>query len=263
MRKLLVACLYFTILLFPLACTYDKVELAEACENAPVISLTNQTSSACGLASGTITAAINGAAPSSLTTFSLNGSDFQDQPTFTGLAAGSYTLISKQGACTASLDFTLENAEGLKASAEATPSDCGTSSGTITVNATDASGAVTFSLNGGTGQSSPVFTGLAPGSYELLALDEIGCEVNLEATILSTTAFAQVESIVTSSCAISGCHAGNVSPDFRVRENILSRSGRIGVRTGNGSMPPPSSGNSLSQSEISAIACWVADGAPE
>lgn len=261
MRKLLVASLYFSLLLF--SCTYDKVELEEACEDTPIISLINQTPSACGLASGSITASINGTTPSMITTFSLNGSDFQDEPTFTGLAAGSYTLVSKEGACTASLDFTLENAEGLKATAEATLSNCGTASGSIAVTTTDASGAVSFSLNGGTAQSSSSFTGLAPGNYQVDATDEIGCQVSLEVTILSTVAFAEVEAIVTSSCAISGCHAGNVSPDFRVRENILSRSGRIGVRTGNSSMPPPSSGNSLSQSNIDAIACWIADGAPE
>ena len=172
-------------------------------------------------------------------------------------------MTVKQGICTSTLEITLENAEGLKAAAEATPSNCGSASGSISITTTDASGAVSYSLNGGAAQSAPTFTGLAPGNYQIAVTDGIGCQVSLEATILSTVAFAEIESIVTSSCAISGCHAGNVSPDFRVRENILSRSGRIGVRTGNSSMPPPSSGNSLSQSDIDAISCWVADGAPE
>jgi hypothetical protein len=263
MRKLLIASFLFSLLLFPLSCTYDKFDEVEECDNSLMASLADQTSSACGIASGSITAAVIGETAGTPVTFSLNGSSFQDDPEFTDLAAGTYSLTVKQGICTSTLEITLENAEGLKAAAEATPSNCGSASGSISITTTDASGAVSYSLNGGAAQSAPTFTGLAPGNYQIAVTDGIGCQVSLEATILSTVAFAEIESIVTSSCAISGCHAGNVSPDFRVRENILSRSGRIGVRTGNSSMPPPSSGNSLSQSDIDAISCWVADGAPE
>ncbi|MEL6721436.1 MAG: 2-polyprenyl-6-methoxyphenol hydroxylase, partial [Bacteroidota bacterium] len=59
---------------------------------------------------------------------------------------------------------------------------------------------------------------------------------------------------------ISGCHAGNVAPDFRDKETIINRSGRILARTQSKSMPPPSSGASLSNEEIESIECWVSDG---
>ncbi|WP_020571724.1 hypothetical protein [Neolewinella persica] len=263
MRKLLLGFYYLVFLILPVACTYDQLAVVEACDNNLVLTIAEQTSSACGLTSGAVTAAITGEAAGAPVTFSLNGIDFQESPTFTDLAAGSYTLTAQQGACTVMIDVTLENAEGLNATAAAMPSDCGATNGSITVSTADAGGEVTFSITGGTSQADPTFTGLAPGMYEITAQDEIGCQVILEATVTSTVAFAEVEAIVTSSCAISGCHAGNVSPDFRVRGNILSRAGRIGSRTGNASMPPPSSGNSLSEQQVNAISCWVADGAPE
>ncbi|MEM9928250.1 MAG: hypothetical protein AAF840_00395 [Bacteroidota bacterium] len=263
MQKLIIGIACLLVLLLPAACTYDQLALVETCDNNLIVTITDQTASACGLASGSITASVTGAEAGVPITFSLNGTTPQDLATFTDLAAGSYTLVARQGVCEASVDITLENAEGLNASAEASPADCGTSNGSIFITATDASGAVAYSIDGGTPQTSATFTGLAPGTYNLTAEDEIGCIVTLEVIIPSSVAYAQIEAIVTSSCAISGCHAGNVSPDFRDKATIISRSGRIASRTGNASMPPPSSGIALTQQEIEAIACWVADGAPE
>lgn len=255
-------CLYLS-LLASAACTYDQVEVIEVCDNQLILAISDQMPSACGLASGSFVASVSGGAADVALEFSLNGADFQDSPTFTDLAAGSYPLTARQGACIVSLNVTVENSEGLNATATAADSDCGSASGVIMITTSDAAGVVSFSLNGGPSQSSSTFSGLTPGVYEVSATDEIGCVVTLEQTILSTVAFAEIQTIVATSCALSGCHAGNVSPDFRVRENILSRAGRIAVRTGSSSMPPPSSGGSLTQAEIDAIACWVADGAPE
>ncbi|MFK8162414.1 MAG: hypothetical protein AB8H12_08115 [Lewinella sp.] len=263
MRKLLICFCYCSLLSFSVACTYDKLTVVESCDTNLVITLTDQTPSACGLASGSISLEVSGAVENEPLSYSLNGTDFQPEASFTSLSAGSYTVTAQQGACVSTLEVTLENAEGLNATATAMPSDCGANSGEITVATSDASGAVSFALNGGAAQSGATFSGLAPGDYEVSATDEIGCQVTLEVKILSTVAFAEVQSIVTASCAISGCHAGNVSPDFRVRENILTRAGRIRARTGNASMPPPSSGGSLTTAQINAIECWVADGAPE
>jgi hypothetical protein len=263
MRKLLICFCYFSLLTFSVACTYDQLSVVESCDTNLVVTLADQTSSACGLASGSLLLAVSGAVGNEPLSYSLNGADFQSSESFTDLSAGSYTLTARQGTCTTTLDVTLENAEGLNATVSSMPSDCGTTNGEITVATSDASGTVSFALNGGTAQPNPTFSGLAPGIYEVTATDEIGCRVTLEVKILSTVDFAEVQSIVTASCAISGCHAGNVSPDFRVRENILTRAGRIRARTGNASMPPPSSGGSLTAAQINAIDCWVADGAPE
>ncbi|MEM6770077.1 MAG: hypothetical protein AAF597_05785, partial [Bacteroidota bacterium] len=219
--------------------------------------------SSCGLATGSILAEITSGDPASgEITFSLDGTDFQPVAAFDNLTAGAYTLQAKQGVCSAELDFSIGNAAGLNATVAVTPSACTTPSGSITVATTDAIGAVNFSLDGGSTQTDNTFRDLSPGEYEITATDASGCTVTLSATIISDVVFAQVESIVTNSCALSGCHAGNVSPDFRETQNIISRAERIRARTGNQSMPPPSSGVTLTSAEINAIACWVADGAP-
>lgn len=261
-KSFLRLCLYF-VLVLPFACTYDQVEVVEECDNQLVLTITEQTPSACGLASGSLTAAVSGGAVGSTAEYSLNGADFQASPSFTDLTAGSFELTVRQGLCTATLEVTVENAEGLNATAAVVASDCGSATGVITITTSDATGTVSFSLDGAPQQATPTFSGLSPGTYEVVVTDEIGCAIALEATILSTVAFSEIQAIVTSSCAVSGCHAGNVSPDFRVQANITGRAGRIAARTGNSSMPPPSSGRTLSQAQIDEIACWVNDGAPE
>lgn len=263
MNKLCLRFCVCLVLVTQLACTYEQIEVTEECDNQLVLTITDQMPSACGLASGSLTAAVSGGAVGTTPTFSLNGADFQESPSFTDLTAGSFELTARQGACTVSLNITIANSEGLNATAVVVDSDCGSATGEITISPSDATGAVSFSINGGASQSSPTFSGLTPGVYQVSVSDEIGCVVSLEEMVLSTVAFAEIQAIVTSSCAVSGCHAGNVSPDFRVRENILGRATRIAARTGNSSMPPPSSGRTLTQAQIDEIACWVNDGAPE
>ncbi|MEL7220732.1 MAG: hypothetical protein AAGJ93_05395 [Bacteroidota bacterium] len=260
MNKWLISLCFLISLLYS-ACTYDQLPGIDVCDNELSLSLLEQTPPACGIASGELVIAVAGEAPGIPITYSLNGAEFKESSTFTDLLAGSYTITAKQGACEAILEVILENAAGLKASADASPSSCGASSGTITINTEDANGQVSFTLDGGAEQTSATFTGLAPGSYQITAIDEIGCQVNLEATVKSDVDFADIKAIVSSSCAISGCHAGNVSPDFRVDDNILNEAQRIGSRTGNRSMPPASSQSSLSDDQIEAIQCWIEDGA--
>lgn len=253
----------FFLLLLPIACTYDTMEVVANCDTNLAVQAADITPSACGIPSGSFMGEVSGTAATGEVQYSLNGVDFQSLPTFVELVAGSYTLTVRQGACTAATDLVIENSEGLNAAATSTAADCGIENGKIEIITSGASGLVSYSLNGGSGQAAADFTGLAPGDYQLTAEDEIGCVVTLEVSVFSRIAFAEVETIVTASCAVSGCHAGNVSPDFRVQANILGRAGRIASRIGNATMPPAGSGRTLTTAQIDAIACWVADGAPE
>jgi hypothetical protein len=72
-----------------------------------------------------------------------------------------------------------------------------------------------------------------------------------------------ISPIINSSCAVSGCHVtGRQLPTLETYEQISSNAARIKERTSNGTMPPASSGITLSQEQIDAIACWVEAGAP-
>ena len=178
------------------------------------------------------------------------------------MPAGTYTITATSNGCEETLDVQVENAAGLNASiAGVIAADCGGTNGSIEIAVENANGAVEYKLDNGTPQSSNVFNGLVPGTYTLSISDDAGCEVSLEATINSKVEFANIELIINSSCAISGCHAGNVSPDFRVKDNILNNANRIKARTSARSMPPSSSSVSLTTEEIESISCWVNDGA--
>ncbi|MCG8305828.1 MAG: hypothetical protein MI975_00455 [Cytophagales bacterium] len=77
--------------------------------------------------------------------------------------------------------------------------------------------------------------------------------------------FTQViHPVIRSNCAVSGCHVnGRQQPTLETYAQISANAARIRARTSNGTMPPPTSGLSLRQDEIDAIACWVDAGAPE
>jgi uncharacterized membrane protein len=79
------------------------------------------------------------------------------------------------------------------------------------------------------------------------------------------TSFDQtIKPIIESNCAVSGCHVtGQQQPTLESYAQIESNAEKIKTRTSNGTMPPLSSGLSLTQAEIDAIACWVDEGAPD
>jgi len=70
--------------------------------------------------------------------------------------------------------------------------------------------------------------------------------------------------IIQNNCAISGCHVnGRQLPTLENYDQIAANAQRIRFRTSNGTMPPASSGKSLTQEEIDQINCWVESGTPE
>jgi hypothetical protein len=144
------------------------------------VSVTGTTTNPTTLTSsdGTITVSATGG---SGFTYNLNGSAFQSSAGFTGLAAGSYTIIAKNSnGCTGTATFTLTGTNpctGITIAVTATiinPTSTLTNNGSINATATGSSG-FTFSLNGGAFQASGNFINLAVGSYTVVAKDLNGC----------------------------------------------------------------------------------------
>lgn len=112
--------------------------------------------------------------------YSIDGKNFQSSGTFSGLAAGNYTITVKtENDCMGSAVFTVgatDPCAGITVKVTTTQTDptTGQSNGKITATATGGSG-FTYSLNGGTYQSSGAFTGLASGSYSITAKNSNGC----------------------------------------------------------------------------------------
>lgn len=261
MRFIKAFSLILIVTLLTWQCTSEQEPVPDDClTDVPVLALDSKTDANCGLADGSIT--LTTASLATGVSITVNGNAFTGA-TLSNLAAGSYVIVATNaGGCTAELTVDILNIDGVNATATTTQSDCDNPTGSITINASGGSTPYEFKIGDNAFQSSASFEGLSPGEYAVTVKDAGGCEVVLQAEINSDVTFGEVSAIIQTNCAVSGCHNGTQSPDFRVTANIQSNAQRIMIRTGARTMPPSSSGRSLTAAEIDAIACWVTDGAP-
>ncbi|AKD54794.1 T9SS type B sorting domain-containing protein [Spirosoma radiotolerans] len=120
--------------------------------------------------------------------YSVNAGAFQSSASFTSLSPGSYTVVAKdtagcQAAHTAIITATADAAPTIRG-VQTTPPGCASATGEVSVVAVGGSGPLTYSIdNGGTFQSSPVFSKLAGGGYTVRVRDANGCEVDKAVTL--------------------------------------------------------------------------------
>jgi hypothetical protein len=241
------------------SCTYEKEPIPDECLGNIILVLDSKLDSSCGGSDGSIS--LNATGGEGIYTFSLNGGTAQASPVFNSLSAGSYTVVASDGICSAEFSIEILNADGVNAMVQASQSSCDNSTGSIVVNATGGIGPYEYKLGTGSFQSGDTFNALAPGNYVVFVKDATGCQVELQSKVKSDVAFASIKAIIQTNCAVSGCHNGSQSPDLTNNNIIVSNANRIQSRTAVRTMPPSSSGRSLTQTEIDQIACWVADGA--
>ncbi|MDD3861214.1 MAG: SprB repeat-containing protein, partial [Bacteroidales bacterium] len=125
--------------------------------------------------------------------YSLDGGTQQASGLFTGLAAGTYTLeVEDVNGCTATTIITITEPTALTISevlASHVDVDCnGNSTGELEVLGSGGTLGYQYSLNGGTQQTSGLFTGLADGTYTLEVEDANGCIATTTITIIEPTA---------------------------------------------------------------------------
>lgn len=216
---------------------------------------------------GSIAAVASG---SSGFTFSINGAAFQSSGSFSGLAAGSYTITAKNNnGCTGSAVFTLSDPPGASCSgvtinvtgATTGNTPCEAANGKITVTATGGSGTFTYSLNGGAFQASNIFTNLAAANYVVTAKDANGCTGNVNVTVTNLSAgplFSAVKAMMQTNCV--SCHNNTVSNggmNWTVDCNIVTFKDRIKARAVDGIPSPMPQGGSLPPSEKQKITDWI------
>ncbi|ODT53877.1 MAG: hypothetical protein ABS68_04440 [Niastella sp. SCN 39-18] len=105
---------------------------------------------------------------------------------FTGLNFGSYSItFTDANTCTGTVSATITAGSTITATATQTSTSCsGAADGTITVTpGSSGVGPFTYTLDGGTPQSSNVFTGVASGSHIILVKDSRGCSTNVNVTV--------------------------------------------------------------------------------
>ncbi|HCA83036.1 MAG TPA: hypothetical protein DEP18_04555, partial [Flavobacteriales bacterium] len=145
--------------------------------------------STCGLPNGSLTVTANGGTPTYQ--FSITGAPgLQASNNFGSLSANTYNiLVHDVNGCPFTTTATINNdASPTINFALPTHALCnGSADGSIDVNATGGTGALTYSLNGGPVQASNIFTGLTAGTYTITVTDANGCSDTETATITEPT----------------------------------------------------------------------------
>ena len=200
----------------------------DPCAGVTVVVTTTQVNPTQGQSNGSITASATGGTGF---TYSLNGGAFQVSGTFTGLAAGTYTVTAKNSnGCLGSTTVTLvatSPCTGITiviTTAIVNNTPCVTpASGKITVTASGSTG-FTYNINGGVYQASNVFTALTAGNYTVGVKDVNGCTKTATATVANVASgplFAQMRTLISTRCNGSGCHigAGNNAAGYNFDNN--------------------------------------------
>ncbi len=170
---------------------------------APVVSIIQPT---CTVATGTIT--VTSPTGAGLT-YSINGTTYQSSTIFSGLAPGSYNVTVKNSSgCISSPTVAVINAQPSTPAAPVvsiTQPTCTVATGIITVTSPTGAG-LTYSINGTTYQSSTIFSGLAPGSYNVTVKNSSGCISSPTVAVINaqpSTPAAPVVSITQPTCTVA------------------------------------------------------------
>jgi N-acetylneuraminic acid mutarotase len=131
------------------------------------------------------------------------GINFQPSNTFSGLAAGIYTITVKDSTGdTRTTTAIIENLIPIF-TASATASTCNNNNGTITINASGGMAPYQYSLDGSLYQPGNIFTGLSSGTYHIYVKDTNDCIVSQDITV--TNNYTSLNATPTP----SGCSTNN------------------------------------------------------
>ena len=149
--------------------------------SAPVVSIVQPN---CTVATGTITVT---APLGAGMTYSKNGTTYQSGTIFSGLASGNYTVFAKNSAgCISTGTNVTINVLPPAITVSATAGTIATFGGTTTLTANAAGGTspYSYSLNGGTFQSSNTFT-ISAGTFTVSVRDANGCTATSAAVVVT------------------------------------------------------------------------------
>ena len=192
------------------SCSKPNATPADPCAGKTIVVTATTTPTSGGSSTnGSINAAASG---SSGFTYNINGGTFQTSSTFTGLAAGSYSITAKDNSgCTSSNSFNVTASTCPTIVITGTTVNATTSTannGSITVAATGSTG-LTYSLNTGAFQTSGTFSGLTAASYNITAKDLNGCTSS--AAFVVTSGTCPTITVTATTTAAAGPTASNGS----------------------------------------------------
>lgn len=163
-----------------------------------------------GAADGQV--AVSGMGGTSPYEYSLDNVNFQTTPLFTSLTANQYDVYIKDAnECLASTTIQLQEPLQLAATTQITDASCeGLSDGSISISAVDGTSPYSYALDGGTPQSSNVFSGLSAGEYTVQVFDVNGCEIQLANQVVGNSTTIDV-TLTGSDVACNGDASGAIS----------------------------------------------------
>ncbi len=138
-------------------------------------------------------------------TYSINGTVYQSSNTFSGLAAGFYTVTIKDDrGCTSTTGINIGNIGAPTFTSAITAAKCGTANGSINITATGGTLPYQYSEDGITFQAGNSFTAMVPGTYTITVKDANGC-IATKALLVGNTNGPQVLTAVTidAACGIA------------------------------------------------------------
>jgi gliding motility-associated-like protein len=159
--------------------------------------------------------------------FSLNGGTTQTSNVFSNLGAGTYTVFATDATgCDTSYQVTVLASSSLTHTFTSTNASCpGLNNGGITINPTSGVAPYTYSLNGGTAQTSNTFTGLAAGTYNVLYIDALNCNGTFSVTIAPGTSITANSTATATSCAGAANGSITVTPTSGTAPHTYSLNG--------------------------------------
>jgi PKD repeat protein len=153
--------------------------------SGPTAQAVTTVNSICGNSNGGISigATTGGTGPY---TYSVNGSAFTTNTSYTGLAAGTYSIIVKDaGGCMFTTSATISNTAGPVAATTSSNSTCGNSNGSAGVGV--AGGTPSYSyLWSPSGATTAIITNVTAGTYTVTVTDQNGCIATSTATVANT-----------------------------------------------------------------------------
>ncbi len=169
--------------------THCPLTLSYTVEELPAVTATVVVEEAtCSRGGGIEVAAVSGTGPFRYRWFYNGAPDLlqENVAARTQLAAGSYAVeVTDARGCTYREDVEIAGGKPLNVTARATFADCtDTYSGMIEVNPSGGVWPYRFELAGYPAQSTPVFTGLAAGTYRVQVTDAMGCSSAAEVVTL-------------------------------------------------------------------------------
>ncbi len=160
------------------------------------------TNTSCSTANdGTIT--VNSTTGTGVITYSLDGGPFVSSNIFNGVSAGPHVVTIKDvNLCTGTINVTVGTGSPFTISAVFTQTSCPTATdGTINISVSGGTGPFTYSLDGGTAQSSNIFNGVGAGPHNYTVTAANTCTAGGSITVTSGSTFSGTATFTPATCA--------------------------------------------------------------